>query len=85
MKNTALKIRLSDADGKIYHWTIRRVPRVYLCSPEGPLSRSRVSSGWEYESHDGTVRFQEGNFLAVVPRFKLTAENYGLTLCSELS
>ena len=81
----AVQIRLSDSEGTIYKWTIRRVPRAWCVSPNGPLSRPRYITGWEYESHDGTVRFQDGNWLDVVPRVKLTAENYGLTLCSELS
>ena len=81
----SIQIRLSDSDGTIYRWTIRRVPRVFMIRPDGPLSKSRHGSGWEYETHDGTIRFQEGNWLDLVPRVKLTAENYGLTLCSELS
>ena len=81
----AVVIRLKDENGKIYKWSIRWIARTWLVNPEGALSKSRYGTGWEYEDHDGYCRFQEGNWLDVVPRVKLTAENYGLTLCSELS
>ncbi len=75
----AVVIRLTDESGIIYRWSIRYAPHIWNCTLR------RYLTGWEYESHDGTVRFQDGNWLAIVPRVKLTAENYGLTLCSELS
>lgn len=81
----AVQIRLSDDAGTIYKWTIRRVPRTYLVNPEGPLSRSRIGTGWEYQDHDGYCRFQEGNWLDVLPRVRLTASNYGLNIETELS
>lgn len=84
-KAPAVQIRLADEAGKIYRWTIRRVARTWGVNPDGPLSRSRWLSGWEYVDHDGYARFQEGTWIDVVPRVKLTAENYGLTLTSELS
>ncbi len=80
----SVQIRLQDAEGKIYRWSIRWL-KCWGVNPDGPLSKSRQLVGWEYESHDGTRRFQEGNWRDVVPRVKLTAENYGLTLCSDLS
>ena len=80
-----IRIRLKDSAGQIYVWSIQRLPRVHMVNPDGPLSRSRWGSGWEYIDHDGYKRFQEGTWIDVVPRIKLTAENYGLTLCSELS
>ena len=80
----AVQIRLVDADGRIYRWSIRWL-KTWGVSPDGPLSRPRQLTGWEYVDHDGYVRFQEGNWLDVVPRVKLTASNYGFTLCSELS
>ncbi len=85
MKAATVSIRLKDEAGKIYKWTIRRVAKVWGINPDGPLSRNRYLSGWEYEDHDGYTRFQEGTWIDVVPRVKLTAENYGLTICSELS
>ena len=77
----SIRIRLQDREGKIYVWTIRRVPRAFNVQ----TLKSRWISGWEYEDHDGYRRFQEGTWIDVVPRVKLTAENYGFTLCSELS
>ena len=81
----AIRIRLQDSESNVYVWTIRRIVRTHLMNPDGPLSRSRYGSGWEYEDHEGYRRFQEGTWRDVVPRVKLTAENYGFTLCSELS
>ena len=81
----AVVIRLQDENGMIYRWSIRWIACVCWIQPDGPLSKTRHVSGWEYTSHDGVRHFQDGNWLAVVPRVKLTAENYGLTLCSELS
>ncbi len=75
----AIRIRLSDADGKLYHWTITRVPRVYNVT----LGHGRVISGWEYTDQDGYARFSEGTWIDMVPRFKATVENYGLRLESE--
>lgn len=85
VKTKSIRIRLKDSEGKVYVWSIRRVARAFLVNPEGPLSPSRYGSGWEYEDHDGYVRFQEGTWLDLLPRIRLTIENYGLTLCSELS
>lgn len=78
----ALQIRLADETGKIYRWTIRRVPRSIHCV----LGRStRVIAGWEFVDHDGYARFVEGNWHDLVPRVHGTANNYGLSLMSELS
>ena len=66
-----LRMRLQDADGKIYHWTIR--PTAYF------------KQGWEFIDHEGYTRINEGNWSALVFRFKRVIENYGLTLISELS
>jgi hypothetical protein len=77
----ALQVRLTDESGKIYRWTIRRVPRAFNCM----IGYSRVISGWEYVDHDGYVRFSEGNWLDLLPHVRATAENYGLKLLSELS
>lgn len=82
----ALRIRLKYLyDGSILHWTIRRVPRTWGVHPDGPLSHSRYMTGWEYEDHDGVVRFQEGNWRDLLPRVRLTAENYGCEILTELS
>jgi hypothetical protein len=78
----ALQIRLADDTGKVYRWTIRRVPRAINCTLGRP---TRVVSGWEFESNDGCVRFAEGNWHDLTAIFHSTAENYGLRLISELS
>jgi hypothetical protein len=76
-----LAIRLSDENGKIYRWTVSRVPRAINCL----LGASRVISGWQFTDHEGYVRFSEGNWLDLVAHFKATADNYGLHCVSELS
>ena len=78
---TATVIRQKDADGAVYRWTLRRVPRIYNMT----LGQSRVISGWEYIDHDGYTRFSEGNWQDLVADVKLTASNYGFTLMSELT
>jgi len=78
-----VKILLRDNEGKAYYWTVRH-KKAWACTPDGILSKSRWLTGWEYESHDGCVRFQEGNWLNVVYHIKLTAENYGFIICSDL-
>jgi hypothetical protein len=78
----ATQIRLSDTEGKVYRWTIRRVPRAWNCLP---LGKSHYIHGWEFADHDGVVRFAEGNWQDLVALFHLTASNYGFTLMSELS
>jgi len=80
----SLTIRLADEQGKVYRWTIRRVPRAINCNFP-TIGESRVTSGWEYVDHDGYTRFSEGNWLDLLPHVRATAENYGLTLMSELS
>jgi hypothetical protein len=77
-----LKIRLQDSEGRIYRWTIRRVPRAINIVLG---QKSRVISGWQYADHEGYERFSEGNWSDLVFHFKVTAENYGLKLMSELS
>lgn len=79
---SALQIRLQDETGKLYRWTIRRVPRAINCTVGKP---TRVVSGWEFESNDGCVRFAEGNWQDLVAMFRRTAENYGLSLLTNLS
>lgn len=45
----------------------------------------KASGGWEFTDHENYTRHSEGNWLALVSKFKLVAENYGMTLMSELS
>jgi hypothetical protein len=78
----AIAIRLQDAEGKVYRWKINHVSRAINCTLGKP---NRVVSGWEYTDHDGCIRFAEGNWRDLVAAFKMTAENYGFTLMSELS
>lgn len=80
MESKAIQVRLSDADGKIYHWTIRRVARAH----NAVLGGGRMVSGWEYTDHQNYPRFSEGNWSNVVARFKATADNYGMKLESAL-
>src|SRR5580692_6206394 len=81
LKTRTIQIRLSDEDGKIYRWTIQRVPRAVNCL----IGSNRIVAGWQYTDHDGCIRFSEGTWLDLVPRVKATAENYGLKLMSALS
>jgi hypothetical protein len=78
---SGMTIRLSDAEGKIYKWTVERIPRVFNCNG----SKSRVLSGWQFTDHDGVARFAEGNWRDLVAMFKMVAGNYGFTTMSELS
>lgn len=72
----SMRIRMTYEDGTIYHWTIRRVAEAWnLCLGSKP----RKISGWEYESHDGCVRFSEGNWMDLVANFQATAGRYGMT------
>lgn len=75
------QIRLSDENGKIYRWKIRRVPRTINCL----IGSNHIVAGWEFVDHEGYSRFAEGNWLDLVARFKGAAANYGLNLMSELS
>lgn len=77
----SIQIRLSDSEGKVYRWTIRRVPRAFVCV----FPKGHIISGWEFEDHDGYARFAEGNWRDLVALFHLTAENYGFKLMSELN
>lgn len=72
---TNLRVKLTDAEGKTYYWRVTRVPRIVNCN----YPHNRVMTGWEFESHDGCVRFSEGPWRELVPMFHLVAENYGLT------
>ena len=76
-----IAIRLQDETGKLYRWTIQRVPRAINCH----IGHSRVWSGWQFTDHEGYTRNAEGNWLDLIPRVRGTAENYGLTLVSALS
>ena len=48
-------------------------------------SISKQEDGCEFTDHDGYSRYSEGNWMTLVAKFKLVAENYGMTLLSELS
>jgi hypothetical protein len=82
MDTKAISIRLNDATGNLYRWTVKRVPHVWNCLP---LGKSHYISGWEFIDHDGVARFAEGNWRDLVALFKQTAENYGFTPMSDLS
>lgn len=73
----AIRIRLFDAENKLYIWTVRRVPRAFNCG--GNLPKPRIISGWEFEDHTGYARFAEGNWGDLVSLFRLVAENHGFT------
>ncbi len=71
----AITIRMTDQDGQVYRWTIRRVVDAFnVCIP-----KPRKISGWEFTSHDGCARFSEGNWMELVTMFRSVAENYGMT------
>lgn len=75
-------IRLADIEGTVYRWRIQYVPRAVNCVlGQNP----RVISGWEFTDHEEYKRFSEGNWRDLVAHFKAIAENYGLTLLSDLS
>lgn len=78
----AIQIRLSDESGKVYRWSIHRVPRACNVVCGRP---NRIISGWQFEDHDGYARFAEGNWLDLVAMVKMVAGNYGFSLMSELS
>lgn len=71
-----MRVRLMDADGKVYVWTVIRVARAWNCG----IPKPRYVSGWEYTSNDGCARFAEGNWMELVAAFRLTASNYGMTM-----
>lgn len=71
------RIKLTDDAGQSYHWTVRHYTRAWLCGDR--LTKGRYSSGWAYTDHDGVERCVEGNWLALVDAFRLTATNYGFT------
>lgn len=72
----AMRIKLKDETGRVYHWRVWRVEGVINVIPG---KKSRKVSGWTFEDHDGYERFAEGNWSELVAKFRLTAENYGLT------
>ena len=78
----AIQVRLMDDTGEVYKWTIRRVSGAINCTLG---KKTRIVSGWEFMDHDNYARFAEGNWLDLVARVKLTANNYGFKLTSELS
>ncbi len=59
----SMRIKMVYSDGTVYFWTVRRDPR----------------TSWEFTDHDGYTRVVGGNWLNFVPRFRLVAENYGMT------
>lgn len=67
----SIAVRLEDSEQKIYRWVIRHVPNAR-------------PSGWEFEDHDGYIRFQEGNYRDLLARFRGTAENYGFRILTDL-
>jgi hypothetical protein len=60
--DTRIRVRLTDADGAVYIW------RVW---------RDAAQNGWSFEDHDGCERFAEGDWNALVEKFRLVASNYG--------
>lgn len=71
-----MRIRMTYQDGKIYHWTIRRVAEGWNLIPG---HKPRKMSGWEFTDHEGCTRFEEGNWMELVARFHATAANYDMT------
>jgi len=39
----------------------------------------KAQGGWEFEDHDGYSRHAEGNWNDLVVKFRMVAENYGMT------
>lgn len=76
MRNIRVQLTYRET-GQMYHWTIRRVQGA--CNVGLPDGKSRVFSGWEFESHDGCIRMVEGTWRDLVPYFHAVADNYGMT------
>ena len=72
----AIRIKLTDAAGTPYFWTVR-AGKWHNCG--GNLPRAKWITGWSYTDHEGYERIAEGNWLALVDAFRLTADNYGFT------
>lgn len=72
-----MRIKMQDDQGRVYHWTVKRVPRFVQCF----IGHSRIGSGWEFTDHDGTTRTVSGQWNDLVAQFKLVAGNYGF-LCN---
>ena len=79
----ALSVKLQDSTGMTYRWAVERTQTpLAVCATGKPI---RHATGWFFTDHDGYARFSEGNWMALVYQLKLVAENYGLTLMSELN
>lgn len=77
-------ITLVDKTGSRYRWTCRHFTGIRSIDPDGPGTPTRILSGWEYMDHDGYPRFQEGTWHDLIPRLRMTAENYSLTITTDL-
>lgn len=66
-----MRIRLEDADGNKFAWSVKR--------------EIRKPASWVLKDHNGYERVLESVWAASVPRIKLIAENHGLSLAQELS
>lgn len=66
-----IQIRLQDEHGKVVRWSIHY--------------DSRRPPTWNFTDHEGYTRVVDGNWHDLVARFKGCAENYNLSLLSELS
>lgn len=70
-----IMIRLTDETGNIYKWTVRHLVATNLTLGQKP----KKIAGWSFTDHEGYERFAEGNWMDLVAKFRLVAENYGLT------
>jgi len=71
----AMRIRLTDSEGKVYVWTVEHQKVTNITLGRKP----RQVTGWSYRDHDGYARFVEGNWTDLVPHLHMVAANYGLT------
>lgn len=39
----------------------------------------KARGGWDFEDHEGCVRYAEGNWMELVAKFKMVAENYAMS------
>lgn len=56
--------------------------RIRLIYTDGTIYHwtvTKAPKGWQFKDHEGYPRFVEGNWGALVSRFRSTAQNYGMT------
>jgi hypothetical protein len=61
---------------------MKRAMRIRMTYLDGTVYHWKVRKdrgGWIFVDHEGCERFAEGNWNDLVARFRLVAENYGMT------